>query len=178
MKKINRFWRLAAVLVGLILLLLGAVGVYQASGRRGELRFSTLEQAGSLGRSEEYWQQRQPGLLIVANRDDVTKASRFVSDQATQALSRLYFRNCFAILAFRGWHSTILEGFQIERLIDQGDVIAIYAEPGKRTGQDAISSPYHLINVCGAGKRGQTITFSLYFGEDQAAVVSVSRTLP
>ena len=159
------------------------MGVYQVSGRRGELRFTTLERARSPGEyggkyPKEYWQQRQPGLLIIANRDDVTKASQFVSDQATQALSRLYFRNCFAILAFRGWQSTVLEGFQIERLVDQGDVIAIYAEPGKRTGQDAISSPYHLINVCGAGKRGQTITFSLYFGEDQAAVVSVSRTLP
>ena len=149
------------------LMLLSACGP-----REIELPFETIEQSNYSPRYEE----RKPGLVIIANEDEIDQLTGFVTPRALSQLQELDYDKYFAVVAFLGWHHKVHEGIRIERIIRQNNLVFIHAQVGELTGKDAISSPYHIVKVQKVGRWGTEIDFSLVIDKD--IVASQSHYIP
>ena len=84
----------------------------------------------------------------------------------------------FAILAFRGFQSSELVRFKIERVLRRGNEIVLSAQPGIEGPNPAESSPYHLIEVKKDGDWNADFTFKLYFDQESRARTSTTHHVP
>jgi hypothetical protein len=181
MKRMGQSLRIVAGLALLAILILIATYEYQTL-KMEELPFETIEQAKTADVTKQ-WKGTEPRLLIVAHPEDISEAQQYVTDKATVVLSRLDFTKHFAIIAFQGWQGVDRGGpFQIERIVRQGNVISLYAQPINRDpsveGSDIVVSPYHLVKVRKDGMGAGIFNFKLYFDKTGSEVTSISFLLP
>jgi len=140
--------------------------------REIELPFETIEQSNYSLRYEE----RKPGLVIIANEDEIDQLTGFVTPRALSQLQELDYDKYFAVVAFLGWHHKVHEGIRIERIIRQNNLLFIHAQVGELTGKDAISSPYHIVKVQKVGRWSTIIKFALVV--EETTVASQSHYIP
>jgi hypothetical protein len=133
-----------------------------------ELPFESIER---FQWATELWKSKEPGLVVIASVDDLTQIDNLVTEDAQAQLRELDFSVYFAVAVFIGWHHDVHEGITIRQIIRRGNVTALYAWAGKRTGKDMATSPYHLIKVRKEGKWNREIRFTLYLdGKDVASL--------
>lgn len=82
----------------------------------------------------------------------------------------------FATIAFLGWQPTGHEGIRIERIVRMNNNVSIFAQIGRRLGDDVVTSPYHLVKVTRTGHWDTTITFNLI--ASGATVATKSQRVP
>jgi len=171
-RSLVRLALLAALMIGIVIL-------YQVASRR-ELTFETIEQIVTLDVFKQ-WQDKEPGLLIIAGPDDLAEAEQFITSEALLALSHLDFTTHLAIIAFRGWIPTGGGFVRIEHVRHQGNEISIYAQTTLNNplggGPAVETSPYHLIKMSKAELEKSSFTFNLFFGGIRP-VTSVSHEVP
>lgn len=163
------------VLLPLVVALL--LGLTACKPQEIPLSFETLEQESSPG-SIRQWEDKEPKLLVMASAQDVEEAKPFVTAEALAALQQMDYTTHFAILAFRGFQSSELVRFKIERILRRDNEVALFAQPGTEGPNPAESSPYHLIEVKKEGNWNADFTFNLYFNQEGSAVTSVTRHIP
>ncbi len=149
-------WKISYLLFMVLVLLLGA-----CTPQEEELPFETIERADYSQRYED----REPGLVIVTNVDEVNQLDGWISPKAVEELRGMDYDGYFAVIAFLGWQPTGHEGIRIERVVRQGDTVSIYALVGRPTGETRISSPYHLVKIQKTGRWGTSINFALVVEE-------------
>ena len=141
------------------------------------LSFETIG-AGQPLTIEGTWTDPEPGLLVIATPEDVVAAAKYISDAALLQLEAMDFTQDLALLVFYGWEPTLRYDFAVLDVVRKQTQISIIAEPGRISGEDAESSPYHAIKLRKRGVWGETFAFALYFDQPQAAVVTIEKYVP
>ncbi len=154
----------------LIVLMLGA-----CQPKETDLPFETIERQEISG-----YQDKKPGLVIIAKQTEVTSLDALVTREILLRLQTLDYDTYLVVGVFQGWKPTTRYGVQIERVTRRGNIVTIHAlfrepQPGEPKG-DEVTSPYHLVQVQKAETWGQTITFNLVVGD--AIVTSLSHYVP
>lgn len=149
------------------LMLLSACGPQEV-----ELSFETIEQSDYSPKYED----KEPGLVIVAGADEASQLNGRIGPEALEQLREMDYERFFAVVAFLGWQPTGHEGIRIERIVRQGNAVSIYALVGRPTGEDRVSSPYHLVKVQKIGQWSTTINFALVV--EETTVASQSHYIP
>jgi len=133
-----------------------------------DLPFETIEQKEWAGTGQSY-EAREPGLMIISRLQDITSLDKLVTDGAMTKLKELDYDNCFVLVVFQGWKPTTGYRVQIDRTTRTGKMINIYTqflEPKPEEAKaDAITSPYHLVQVQKTGEWGQEISFQVIVNE-------------
>lgn len=150
-----------------ILMLLSACGSQEV-----ELPFETIEQSDYSPKYED----KKPDLMIIASTDEVNQLNGWISPEALEQLREMDYERFFAAVVFLGWQPTGHEGIRVERIARQGNAVSIYALVGRPSGEDEVSSPYHLVKVQKVGRWGTTINFTLVI--EETTVASQSRYIP
>ena len=74
-----------------------------------ELPFETIEQTDYSPKYED----REPGLVIIASTDEANQLDGWVSPDALEQLREMGYGNYFAVVAFLGWQPTGHEGIRL-----------------------------------------------------------------
>ncbi len=159
-------WRIFYLLF-LLVVLLGA-----CTPQEEELPFETIEQADYSPKYED----KEPGLVIVASADETDQLDSWVSSEAMKQLCEIDYESYFAVIVFLGWQPTGHEGIRIERIVRINNNVSIFAQIGSRLGDDAVTSPYHLVKVTRIGHWDTTVTFNLI--ASGATVATKSQSVP
>ncbi len=170
---------LFALLAAPILLCLAAAGVIVWDVRfrqpplfNGELAFETLERERAPDAPTSFFPREAPGLLVLTSLNDIASASSWLNSSAVRRLRELNWDESLAIVAFRGYQTHSVGGFEIERVVRQDGEVGIYANTGP-IGEELIpTSPYHVIAVRKVGQWDGALTFRLYL--DAAGEVAQS----
>ena len=83
------------------------------------LAFETLSQDDYPPFPSEYWEDREPGLVIIGSQAEmeVAKDVPYIGEGLAYSLSQVDFQTQVALLAFRGWTGTVYEGFQVKHRV-------------------------------------------------------------
>ena len=117
-----------------------------------DLPFETIERADLSG-TGEYYEDKDPRLIIIANVAELDTLGNTVSSDAQLQLQDLDFDRYFAVGVFQGWRPSLPSpsGVEVQSISQQGRTITIYArfyEPVEGTVQkDVEISPYQLIKI-------------------------------
>ena len=139
------------------------------------LSFETIG-AGQPLTNEGTWTDPEPGLLVIATPEDVVAVARYVSDEALLQLEAVDFTQDLALLVFYGWEPTLRYDFAVSNVVREQTQVSVIAEAGHISGDSAVSSPYHLIELRKIGVWDETFVFALDF--DGAQSVTVSKFIP
>jgi hypothetical protein len=157
------------------LIAFGMVSLIACRPKEIELPFQTIERRQTAG-TGEIWEPREPGLMIIASRDDLVKINDLFTKGAQTRLNDLDFETSFAIAAFLGWQPRGHEGLEIIRLTYKNDEVKVFARVGNPSTEDAVTSPYHLIIVRKDTEWNRKISFTLYLNNIPA--LSLSHFIP
>ena len=130
--------------------------------------------------SGKVYEDKRPGLLIIARSEETAGLKGLVRPEAQARLQGLDYDHYFAAVVFQGWKTTNRYGVQIERIARWGSEVTIYArfsepDPNKERGPE-ITSPYHLVQVKKVGRWEQEIAFQVVV--DGINVTSLSHYVP
>lgn len=145
-----------------VALLVGALLAGCLGPEPQELPFETIEHK-AWPETGEHWANPNPGLVVVTTPEEVERLERFVTVEARRIVRTLDFETYFAAGVFWGWKSSGYRDFQINRVVRRGDEVAIYAQAGSHTGEQEVTSPYHLVRVQKVGKWNSDIHFTVHF---------------
>jgi len=159
-----------SILCVLMVLMLGT-----CQPKETDLVFETIERQEISG-----YQDKKPGLVIIAKQTEVTGLDALVTQEIQSRLQTTNYNAYVVVGVFQGWKPTTRYGVQIERITRRGNVITVHVQlsepkPSEPTG-DLATSPYHLVRVQKIGTWGQTITFNLVAGD--VIVTSLSHYIP
>ena len=157
MKK-SKLWLYLFSLLVLLFIIVASILLNREKQEQIELSFETIEMAEIPGTGYEY-PGKEPALVIVTKRDDVTLLGDNVSKQSQSILDSVNFSDYFVITVFQGIKGTTLYGVEIQHIFKIGNVITIYAHFTERdpsVGAGAIvTSPYHIVKIPRQGLIGQ-----------------------
>jgi hypothetical protein len=163
----------------LLLALLSGLSACQPQPQEVALPFETIEQKEWAGTGQAY-EPREPGLMIIAQIEDVAKLDNWITENARTQLQTLDYDAYFALAVFQGWKPSTGYNVQIESATRQDNTVTIHAgfrEPGPDEAKGAlITSPYHLVRVRRIGDWNQNIAFKLVV--DSVVVTSLSHHVP
>ncbi len=169
-RKIN--W-LSALMLTLLL------GLSACKPQETNLPFEILEQE-ERNLTGQVYEAREPGLIIVAQPDEVTEFDDWVTETSKEQLRVMDYNAYFALAVFQGMKPTDGYGVQIERVVRTGDKVTIHTqfqEPSPdQEKNDIVTSPYCLIQVQKVGAWDQNITFNVI--ADGSVVISTSHSIP
>ncbi len=156
----------------IVLLLLTILGLSACRPKEVELPFENIE----LYQYSPKYEQKEPGLMIITSAEEANEADGWVTVDALEQLQEMDYETHFAIIAFLGWQPTGHEGIRIERIVRMNNNVSIFAQIGRRLGDDVVTSPYHLIKVTKTGHWDAVITFSLI--ASGTTIVTTSQQVP
>lgn len=166
--------------LSLWLLLLTLIVTACQSQRQNELSFETIEVENESASSGEYYEEQEPGIVIVAKPEEISSLGSWISSKALNQLGRLDFESYFAIAVFQGRKPTSRYGVEITDVTFDDDKVTISTQflerPADEEATDEVTSPYHLIRVQKNGMRGRSIMFELVVSG--TIVTSVSHYIP
>ncbi len=143
-----------------------------------ELQFETIDKA-ELSWTGKYYEEKEPGLFILARIDDIHFVERYVSEKALSELQNQNFAKVFVIAVFQGEKPTDENSVEIKRVTRRGDKITIYTQfttPKPHTvAADMITSPYHLIKIQKDSMKGD-YRFSVVV--DGKEIIQQTRSFP
>jgi hypothetical protein len=142
-----------------------------------ELAFETIERAETPGTGGEY-PGRDPRVVVIARVEEIDALKDTISIAAQNELRKLDFNSYFAIAVFQGLKNTNKYGVDIQRVIRNGNQIAVFAHFTERDPEleaaDIITSPYHIVRVEKDGFQGE---FEFFLNVDGEVILKVSSTL-
>lgn len=144
-----------------------------------ELPFGTIvlsERSGIGSRHGESWRLAEcPGLIIVADYDEIQAMGRRVEPALLKGLRVIDMDDCLIIGAFYGYAPVSHDGFGIERIVRRGDAVDVYANGGSDSASMVTAgvgaSPYHVVCVEKPGEWNRPIRFTLYIDEKQVMML-------
>jgi hypothetical protein len=130
------------------------------------LPFETILRSPIGERNERCHATEQPLLFVIAEPSESSGLTNAVMPEALAQVQGLDFERYIAIAAFQGQQPYLLqdpEGFTIQRILQEGRVITIYAEVVDTleivVQAQLVVSPYHLVKV----ERGEAVQGELEF---------------
>ena len=175
-KKYNRFlW--ATIVIGIAFST--ALLITSCKPKEIDLTFETIEQKEWAGTGQSY-EAREPGSIVISSLQDIANLDKLVTDEAMTQLQELDYDNYFVLVVFQGRKPTTGYRVQIDHITRTGKIINVYTqflEPKPDEAKaDAITSPYHLVQVQKIGEWGQEISFQVIVNE--TIVTSLSYFIP
>ena len=163
----------------LALILTLSLGLSACKPQETDLPFEILEQE-EINLAGQAYETREPGLIIVAQPDEVTELDDWVTEASKEQLRVIDYNAYFALAVFQGVKPTDGYGVQIERIVRKGNEVTIYAqfqEPSPdREKNDIVTSPYCLVKVQKIGAWEQNIMFNVIV--DDSVVIYASHNIP
>lgn len=156
----------------IVLLFLTILGLSACRPKEVELPFENIE----LYQYSLKYERKEPGLMIITSAEEANEAGGWVTVDALEQLQEMDYETHFAIIAFLGRQPTGHEGIRIERIVRMNNNVSIFAQIGRRLGDDVVTSPYHLVKVTRTGHWDTTITFNLI--ASGATVATKSQRVP
>lgn len=156
----------------IVLLFLIIAGLNACKPQEMELPFETIE----LYQYSPKYELKEPGLMIVTSAEGASQLDGWITADALKQLEEIDYETHFAVIAFMGWQPTGHEGIRIERMARTGSAVSISVQIGRRTDDDVVTSPYHLIKVTKTGHWDAVITFNLI--TNGTTLVSKSQRIP
>lgn len=162
-----------------LLILILLLGLTACKPQETNLPFETLEQEERNLTGQAY-EAREPGLIVVAQPDEVTELDNWVTETSKGKLQVMDYEAYFALALFQGMKPTDGYSIQIERIARTGDEVTIHVlfqEPrSDQEKNDIVTSPYCLIQVQKIGTWAQNITFNVI--ADGSVVLSATHYIP
>ena len=110
------------------------------------LPFETIDQV-SFADTGDFYESKAPGFVMLTSASEIGQLGGSISTGAKEQLLNLNYTNEWAIVLFLGTQATVHEGITIDRIAYEDNLINVVAQSGKRTGQHAITSPYHIVKI-------------------------------
>lgn len=107
-----------------------------------DLSYSVLES----GQSDE-WTSADPGVLVVANPEDIAAVAPHLSADTAATLETLDYAREFALLVLRGREARIPVEAPIQRIVWWGNVLTVQMNLGEESPATITGSPYTLVRV-------------------------------
>jgi hypothetical protein len=162
------FWVVIATATALTLALLYLTA---CQPQERDLSFETIERRDGAG-TGELWEAKEPGLMILATTEDSSRIDNLFTEDAQTQLWKVDFSAYLVVAVFLGRQPSSHDGVQIERIVRQGDKVAVYVQVGRRRGEDTVTSPYHLTKIRKEGHWNRMIHFTLYLDGTEATSLS------
>lgn len=163
----------------LLLMLTLLLGLTACKPQETDLPFEILEQEARNLTGQAY-EAREPGLIIVAQPDEVTELDNWVTEASKEQLQVMDYKAYFALALFQGMKPTDGYSVQIERIARTGNEVTIHVQfqeprPDQKKN-DIVTSPYCLIQVQKIGTWDQNVKFNVI--ADGSAVLSATHYIP
>lgn len=163
----------------LVLMLTLLLGLSACKSQETNLPFEILEQE-ERNLTRQIYEAREPGLIIVAQADEVAELDDWVTETSKGQLQVMDYDAYFALAVFQGVKPTDGYGVQIERIVRKGNEVTIHAQfqephPDQKKN-DIVTSPYCLIQVQKIDTWDQNIKFNVIV--DDSVVISASHSIP
>jgi hypothetical protein len=143
------------------------------------LTFETIEQNDFAG-TGKYYEDIEPGLMIISGNPDIASLDKWITVEAIIKLKELDYENSFALIVFQGWKDSGGYNVQIERIVQAGKTVNIYAQFDEPKPEEErtliVTSPYHLIKIQKSGEWDQEFLFQVIVGD--TTVVSMNYFVP
>lgn len=107
-----------------------------------ELSYTVLEN----GQSAQ-WTSADPGMLVVATREEIASVAPHLSPDAAATLETLDYAREFALLVLRGREARIPVQAPIQRIVWWGNVLTVQMNLGEEDPATISGSPYVLVRV-------------------------------
>jgi len=163
----------------LVLMLTLLLGLSACKSQETNLPFEILEQE-ERNLTGQIYEAREPGLIIVAQADEVAELDDWVTETSKEQLQVMDYDVYFALVVFQGMKPTDGYGVQIERIARKGNEVTIHAqfqEPRPdQEKNDIVTSPYCLIQVQKIGAWDQDVKFNVI--ADGSVLISASHSIP
>jgi hypothetical protein len=134
-------------------------------------------------RSSSRWESYDPGLLIIANPQDLDQVENLITQDAMSQLRGLDWNRHFAVIAFQGLQPYLLPepfGIEVQEIDIRENVVTVHSRnlkpPGEVIQRAVQVSPYHLVKVRKEGNWGREFDFELRL--DGRSSTSVSHFIP
>lgn len=128
------------------------------------LPFETIEQQESPGTGEPY-ETTEPGIRMVTSAEEIDALNGWISVEAQAQLQNVNYEQYVVLAVFQGLKPTTRYSVEIKRITRLGDTVNVHVQfqepkPNEMSG-DAITSPYHVVQMQKVGEWGQDITYQL-----------------
>ena len=145
-----------------------------------ELPFETIEEHPAGTYYDTFYHGREPRIIILANREDLTALEGLRFKQARSQLELLDYDAYFAVVALRGYLGNLEDEIRIERIVRDVNTVTVrvtLVTAGRGTPAHPIAtSKAHVVRVRKVGTWGEAITFNLV--ADHSIVASTERHIP
>lgn len=163
----------------LVLMLALLLGLSACKPQETNLTFEILEQE-EINLTGQLYEAREPGLIIVAQSDEVTEMDDWVTETSKERLQVMDYDAYFALTVFQGRKPTDGYRIQIERIVRESKEVTIYAQfqephPDQKKN-DIVTSPYCLLQIQKIDTWDQSIKFNVIV--DDSVVISASHSIP
>lgn len=165
---------------GLVTLLFLPLLITACQAPEINLPFDTIEEGEVARLGQQLYEAHEPGLIIVANTQDIASLDNWITNDAQTQLQALDYGNYFVIAVFQGLKSSTRYGVRIERITRQENTVAIIAQFQEPTPEHErnplVTSPYRLVRVRKVGSWDKVVRFNLI--ANRAMILSASHHIP